>query len=78
MKEKVSGPDTSQDFLKPLYIDYDGELKPLSEETPERQNLILSNMVTGLSKVLEDKIIVPPPERYFREDHCFKKLNHIM
>ena len=62
MKKKVSGQDNSQDFIKPLYIDYDGELKPLSAETPERQNLILSNMVTGLSKVLEDKIIVPPPE----------------
>lgn len=56
MKKKVSGQDNSQDFIKPLYIDYDGELKPLSAETPERQNLILSNMVTGLSKVLEDKI----------------------
>ena len=62
MNKDVSGQDNSKDFIKPLYIDYDGELKPLSAETPERQNLILSNMVTGLSKVLEDKIIVPPPE----------------
>jgi len=62
LNKKVSGQDTSQDFIKPLYIDYVDELKPFSEETPERQNLILSNMITGLQKITEDKIIVPPPE----------------